>query len=94
MHCLFLPTSEFNIIVTLSPNLFGKLLANKENIWESSLKTVINFAFQSGDNITHFRNCMKVCIKHTVLWTLKSDRDAISLSSSKVADVAEGFTEL
>lgn len=28
-----------------------------------------------------------------VLWTLKSDRDAISLSSSKVADVAEGFTE-
>lgn len=27
-----------------------------------------------------------------VLWTLKSDRDAISLSSSRVADVAEGFT--
>lgn len=29
-----------------------------------------------------------------VLWTLKSDRDAISLSSSSVADVAEGFAEL
>lgn len=28
-----------------------------------------------------------------VLWTLKSDRDAISLSSSKVADVAEGFAD-
>ena len=30
----------------------------------------------------------------TVLWTLKSDREAISLSSSSVADVAEGFAEL
>lgn len=29
-----------------------------------------------------------------VLWTLKSDREAISLSSSSVADVAEGFAEL
>lgn len=28
-----------------------------------------------------------------VLWTLKSDKDAISLSSSNVADVAEGFAE-
>lgn len=30
----------------------------------------------------------------TVLWTLKSDREAISLSNSSVADVAEGFAEL
>lgn len=30
----------------------------------------------------------------TVLWTLKSDRDAISLSSSRVADVADGLTVL
>lgn len=30
----------------------------------------------------------------TVLWTLKSDREAISLSSSSVADVAEGLAEL
>lgn len=29
-----------------------------------------------------------------VLWTLKSDREAISLSSSSVADVAEGFAKL
>lgn len=29
-----------------------------------------------------------------MLWTLKSDRDAISLSSSSVADVADGFAEL
>lgn len=32
--------------------------------------------------------------KLTVPWTLKSDSDAISLSSSNVADVAEGFAEL
>lgn len=37
---------------------------------------------------------MHKSIKHTVLWTLKSDRDAISLSNSNVADVAEGFAEL
>lgn len=30
----------------------------------------------------------------TVLWTLKSDSEAMSLSSSSVADVAEGFAEL
>lgn len=30
----------------------------------------------------------------TVLWTLKSDREAISLSNSSVADVADGFAEL
>lgn len=29
-----------------------------------------------------------------VLWTLKSESEAISLSSSSVADVAEGFAEL
>lgn len=29
-----------------------------------------------------------------VLWTLKSDSEAISLSSSSVAEVAEGFAEL
>lgn len=34
------------------------------------------------------------CCALTVLWTLKSDREAISLSSSSVADVAEGFAEL
>lgn len=30
----------------------------------------------------------------TLLWTLKSDRDAISLSSSRVADVADGLAVL
>lgn len=30
----------------------------------------------------------------TVLWTLKSDRDAINLSSSRVADVADGLAVL
>lgn len=30
----------------------------------------------------------------TTLCTRKSDRDAISLSSSRVADVADGFTDL
>lgn len=30
----------------------------------------------------------------TVLWTLKSDSEAISLSNSSVAEVAEGFGEL
>lgn len=29
-----------------------------------------------------------------MLWTLKSDREAMSLSSSSVAEVADGFTEL
>ena len=35
-----------------------------------------------------------MCVCLTVLWTLKSDREAISLSSSRVAEVAEGFTGL
>lgn len=35
-----------------------------------------------------------VCAALTVLWTRKSDRDAISLSSSRVADVAEGLAVL
>lgn len=69
------------------------------NYWVTNLKTIIHFAFPSGcasrANITHITfKCIKLCIKHTVLWTLKSDRDAISLSSSNVADVAEGFAEL
>lgn len=34
------------------------------------------------------------CVALTVLWTLKSDREAISLSSSSVADVADGFAAL
>lgn len=40
--------------------------------------------------------CKPFCVfwMLTVLWTLKSDREAISLSSSSVADVADGFAEL
>lgn len=37
---------------------------------------------------------MQLWVTLTVLWTLKSDSEAISLSSSSVADVAEGFAEL
>lgn len=37
--------------------------------------------------------CGDATVTAGVLWTLKSDRDAISLSSSNVADVAEGFAE-
>lgn len=48
------------------------------------------------DSLTFFDfcHCYAAVWTLTVLWTLKSDREAISLSNSSVADVAEGFAEL
>lgn len=39
-------------------------------------------------------SCVNWGVEPTVVWTLKSESEAISLSSSMVADVAEGLDEL